>query len=202
MLYPFSRFFSPARSRSNCGPAARKKRGFSLIEAAIVLGVVGLVIGGIWVAAAAVSENRRLNQAVSGTLLLIDRARTRIPTTLEGGAVTLNHDMAADLVSDVDGFSVSAGIGLISPWNQPVNLGLSSTAVSIFFLSLTKSSCRKLAYAITSRFKDTTDLTIVSASFSSSSKFFTSFPIPVSDSTLCTSSWGGSTNYVSFDFKR
>lgn len=33
--------------------------GFSLIETAIVLGVVGLVIGGIWVAAAAVSENRK-----------------------------------------------------------------------------------------------------------------------------------------------
>ena len=26
------------------------KKGFSLIEAAIVLGIVGLVIGGIWVA--------------------------------------------------------------------------------------------------------------------------------------------------------
>lgn len=35
----------------------RSKRGFNLIEAAIVLGVVGLVIGGLWVAAAKVREN-------------------------------------------------------------------------------------------------------------------------------------------------
>lgn len=34
-------------------------RGFSLIESAIVLGIVGLVIGGIWVAAASVIESRR-----------------------------------------------------------------------------------------------------------------------------------------------
>lgn len=35
-------------------------RGFSLIEAAIVLGIVGLVIGGIWVAASAVQTQIRL----------------------------------------------------------------------------------------------------------------------------------------------
>ena len=39
--------------------AGNDRRGFNLIEAAIVLGVVGLVIGGIWVAAAAVSESRK-----------------------------------------------------------------------------------------------------------------------------------------------
>lgn len=36
-------------------PARQRRRGFNLIEAAIVLGVVGLVIGGIWISAAAVS---------------------------------------------------------------------------------------------------------------------------------------------------
>ncbi len=35
---------------------SKKRRGFNLIEAAIVLGVVGLVVAGIWVAAAALSE--------------------------------------------------------------------------------------------------------------------------------------------------
>lgn len=34
-------------------PLLKCRRAFSLIEAAIVLGVVGLVIGGIWIAAAA-----------------------------------------------------------------------------------------------------------------------------------------------------
>ena len=43
-----------------------KKRGFSLIEAAIVLAVVGLVIGGIWVAAAAMYETYKVNKTVEG----------------------------------------------------------------------------------------------------------------------------------------
>lgn len=37
------------------------RRGFSLIEAAIVLGIVGLVIGGIWVAASAISHRQKDN---------------------------------------------------------------------------------------------------------------------------------------------
>ena len=36
------------------------KRGFNLIEIAIVLGVIGVVIGGIYVAAGAVRDNNRL----------------------------------------------------------------------------------------------------------------------------------------------
>lgn len=40
----------------------RKTRGMSLIETAIVLGVVGLVIGGIWVAASAVSAQMAVNK--------------------------------------------------------------------------------------------------------------------------------------------
>ena len=43
-----------------------QKRGFNLIEAAIVLGVVGLVIGGIWVAAATLYENYKVNKTVEG----------------------------------------------------------------------------------------------------------------------------------------
>lgn len=45
-----------------------KKTGFSLIEAAIVLGIIGIVIGGIWVATSAVQMNRRVNVLVSDIL--------------------------------------------------------------------------------------------------------------------------------------
>lgn len=48
--------------------AHKTKKGFNLIEAAIVLAVVGGVIGGIWVAAATVIENHRVNKTVEGIL--------------------------------------------------------------------------------------------------------------------------------------
>ena len=46
-------------------------KGFSLIEAAIVLAVVGGVIGGIWYSAAAVYENHRVNKTVEGVQLIV-----------------------------------------------------------------------------------------------------------------------------------
>jgi type II secretory pathway pseudopilin PulG len=49
---------------------SRRRRGFNLVEAAIVLGVVGLVIGGIWVTASALNSKRYVNEAASLVLFL------------------------------------------------------------------------------------------------------------------------------------
>ncbi len=49
-------------------------RGFNLVEAAIVLGVIGLVIGGIWVAASSVQSSMRVNQLTTDITTI--RART------------------------------------------------------------------------------------------------------------------------------
>ncbi len=50
-------------------------RGFNLVEAAIVLGVVGLVIGGIWVAAAEVQKNRKLSVAATSIGQVVEQTR-------------------------------------------------------------------------------------------------------------------------------
>lgn len=55
------------------GQNARK--GFSLIEAAIVLAVIGLVIGGIWVAAAKVKKDYNVNKDVEIILISIEKLR-------------------------------------------------------------------------------------------------------------------------------
>lgn len=58
--------------RSSSGTAApRNRKGFSLVEAAIVLAVVGLVVGGIWYAAANVMENYRVNKTVADLQLIV-----------------------------------------------------------------------------------------------------------------------------------
>jgi len=58
---------------------ARTRKGFNLVEAAIVLGVIGLVIGGIWIAASDVSAAQRLNKVVSDTAFIINNARNVFP---------------------------------------------------------------------------------------------------------------------------
>lgn len=60
---------SPVRHQ----PATR--RGFNLVEAAIVLGVVGLVIGGIWVAASALQKNMTINNLANQISFMADCTR-------------------------------------------------------------------------------------------------------------------------------
>ena len=54
------------------GLHSKKRRGFNLIEAAIVLGVVGLVVAGIWVAANIISEKREVYNIRSFQLYSLD----------------------------------------------------------------------------------------------------------------------------------
>ena len=67
-------------------PNTIKTKGFSLVEAAIVLGVVGLVIGGIWVAASAISSTLKVNRAVTGILQTADNLRHIVPRSVATGS--------------------------------------------------------------------------------------------------------------------
>lgn len=60
------------RTRKTC-------RGFSLVEAAIILGVVGLVIGAIWAVAADVRNAEKINATAKGLLFTASEARRLFP---------------------------------------------------------------------------------------------------------------------------
>lgn len=61
---------------------ARAPRGFNLVEAAIVLGVVGLVIGGIWSAASAIRTNYLVNQTYNGIMTAYSLTAPVLTTTV------------------------------------------------------------------------------------------------------------------------
>ncbi len=74
-------------SRPDCTNPAKgaqyrpcRRKGFNLVEAAIVLGVIGLVIGGIWVAASSVQ--REIRRTAYAELLL--DLRSRVAETWRG----------------------------------------------------------------------------------------------------------------------
>lgn len=74
------------------------KRGFTLTEIAIVLGIIGLILGAIWVAAAAVYNNLRTSKAVTATLQTAQAVRALYATSNTTG-LTVATDLTATMVS-------------------------------------------------------------------------------------------------------
>lgn len=75
-----------------------QKLGFSLIEAAIVLAVVGLVVAGIWVAAAEMYENYKVNKTVEGIFTIEKNAQQLISISnaiVIGNAVNITPTLLA-----------------------------------------------------------------------------------------------------------
>ncbi len=156
------------------------KRGFNLIEAAIVLGVVGLVIGGIWIAASAVSDKMRVNEAIKGLTLMADRT-TRLLS---------RYDIETAGSGDITDFVIASGAAppgwvqgstIIDPWGESVALSSSTpdvyapTRIDVCFQNVPVSRCKALVARA-----PTQDIIGIYAE----PDFFTSIPIPV-DSPIC-----------------
>ena len=133
-----------------------QKRGFSLIEAAFVLAVVGAVIGTIWVAAAAMYEDYKVSKTVSDLALIVKNVQ---------GLISFRDSEAIGHVVNITGTLVSAGVfpnnwvsgsNVKSPLdgNVQVNNLISSGAIGArfdFILSdVTVSECSKLVVKISS----------------------------------------------------
>ena len=102
-----------------------KRRGFNLIEAAIVLGIVGAVIGGIWVAASAVMESQKINtmaseilQAVYGTRKLVNYSS--YPTDMNGFVALNTTIVAAGILPE----NLLNDLKLKTPWGGNWHVGL------------------------------------------------------------------------------
>ena len=69
---------------------APHRKGFNLVEAAIVLGVVGLVIGGIWVAAGYFQYRSVINKIVNDTATLVTNIdQAELHKTISGTDVNI-----------------------------------------------------------------------------------------------------------------
>lgn len=155
---------------------AHQRKGFNLVEAAIVLGIIGLVIGGIWTAASAVTENNKLRTAISGTQIIVQNTIQLFkeswppvltsygPFTRLGGSSGQTPPLAKTLgILNGTEFTVS-GDKIEDPWNRPGSVGvdidinhpnfLGIRTVSVSFSNLKTESCIRLVAGITSAFKN------------------------------------------------
>jgi len=135
---------------SICRPVSASRYAFSLIEAAIVLGIIGLVIGGIWMAAANANERLRQSTAKKDVLTIVHNIRGLYQQESEDG----NIDAIAIAAKAVPNNWVN-GSNLSDPWGKPVNLmytvapGTACTSfepvIVVDFLELNLKSCIILA---------------------------------------------------------
>jgi len=148
-----------------------RRRAFSLIEAAIVLGIIGLVIGGIWAATNEVRQRNKANRAAENILFMVDKARRMYPPTeypaacCTSGSITGNAVQAGVIPRDwVSGTTMITEYGR-GTGNNGISLGNYTTygqtmAIQIagreggYTTGMTQAECNALIGAFASRFKN------------------------------------------------
>lgn len=175
----------------------KARRGFNLIEAAIVLGVVGLVIGGIWVAAAAVQSNMKKSDASRGLIQIVQNVRN----LYYGQSPTATADITANLVSAnaIPGNFIN-GTGALNPWNGAVTVsiaGASFDQIDVAYVGVPKDGCIELTSRNTN-ISTGVGLTqiVLDATTGGTDATITTFPyLPTTASTQC-----GATNSITWRF--
>lgn len=151
--------------------------GFSLIEAAIVLGVVGLVIGAIWAGAAELKQRRIIQQTITGIYLINDEVTRMykghsLPTTT---ASITNVDILSKLIAQAEGFTLISGI-IYSPEERNLTIMISDSSI-IMQLNYTNTDvCMKVVAGITAARQSKGNLLRVLLSPGSPSDRITTFP--------------------------
>lgn len=106
-----------------------RSRGFNLVEAAIVLGVIGLVIGGIWTAAASVSFNNNINRTLEMTGFIISNVRTLYPRHNPTG-MTL---FTGNLLTTVAPAGTVQGNVLRDAFGSPMTVTINGNTIIIYY---------------------------------------------------------------------
>jgi len=121
---------------------ARRSAGFSLIEAAIVLAIIGLVIGGIWAATNSVNQNRKAERMVTNVMVMIDGILNLYKDQTVVGPYT---DMTADMIAaGVVPKELVNGTTLTSPYGTSITVTRDDNTITIEFgTQLTGVACRK-----------------------------------------------------------
>jgi hypothetical protein len=171
------------------------KRGFNLIEAAIVLGVVGLVLGGIWVAASAVQSNVRKSDGSKGLLQIVQNVRnlyanqSPAPATITTQLINARA-IPADFIN---------GSNALNPWNGAVTVALAgpgpANSIQVVYAAMPRDVCIEVTTRNT-REASATGLTQILINNGTTTATITTFPyLPATAATDC-----GVTNTITWAY--
>jgi prepilin-type N-terminal cleavage/methylation domain-containing protein len=157
----------------------RRRRGFTLTEAAIVLGIVGLVLAAVWVAASAVYNNMRISQATQQILMIAQAVRSMHATQTSITMTTADAVNAGIIPKDMcDNASCATPR---NPWRGGVIVQNNGTdAFDIIYSGLPTSACVDLLTRNTGQGRDSGMVGAVGASSGNATgSTTTSFPVAI-----------------------
>ncbi len=130
------------------------RHGFSLVEAAVVLAVVGLVVAGIWIAAASVTETMNVNKTVSDMALIVNNVQNLISIQQSDALVQQQqyYDLTDTLIAS-NALPKDWGVGgaWVSPLGYPFqikNFDFPPHSFAIMFQGIPASICTKIVFKI------------------------------------------------------
>ena len=139
----------------------KQKRGFNLIEMAMVMGVVALLFGTVWLGASSVQQNERIQRSITGVLIAAQNLNKQLPSSF----------VTASYIAIPSSYLINAKIfpddwvqnnSLKNPWGLSVAVsGVIRSGQPLFQVHLRVpdiETCLKTSAAITGRFTDNTYL--------------------------------------------
>jgi len=198
-------------------PQANAKRhtGFTLTEIAVVLSIIGLILGVVWVAAASVNSNQRVDTTIGQFMTAIQSIRGLYSTsssisTTDGTSITFNMCSANIFPSNmIASGGCSATIPVVDTWNGAVTVASASIstantgdAFSIQMAGLDQNGCVGVLMGLGGATRDSGLLYLSGGTTAPTYTVGTVTTFPIS-STTATSLCGNksSSNYVMGVFK-
>lgn len=175
---------------------ARMKRGFTLTEAAIVLGIVGLILGAIWVAAAAVYSNMRVSTANTQLMKIVQNVRTLYASSSTMDAATMPVLVNAGIFP---GDTNPSGSTARNGWGGLITVAQATASVAgdafyVSFAGVPKDACINMATANSGQGRDAGLIGVSLGTYANS----TTLPFnATAASALCT----GTSNTLVFTFR-
>lgn len=187
-------------------------RGFSLIEGAIVLGVAGLVVAGVWAAMSAANERSRITKATTQVVLIADQFRTLFPDGIITVAGTTDVTSAGIDANAFPNEMLVPGVTTYvnSPWGTRVtvrtvaagqnfcSLGTGNQVV-VSYWSMSRSACTGLVAGVMSGADPRLAISVIGNTGGSCPNPASHIPTPPTVSTLA-ARCGNGTNEVTFVF--
>ncbi len=140
------------------GKRVRQARGFTLTEAAVVLGIIGMILGAVWVAAGSVYDGLRNKRANEEMLSIVQGVRSLFASS---GTTNTTNNMNADLIKAriIPADMVTSTTTISNPWGGAVDvvgqqISAAGDAFSVSFAAVPQAACARVVMAVGGRSRD------------------------------------------------